>query len=199
MKQAVNYIGWNSHEALWVLDQGSDYPRLVWENKPGMLITANSFNEFVPGNGTFTDPYRIISAEQLNKIGLFPDVWNLHFILEADIDLDGITGVEWNRIGSYYQMPFSGTFDGQGYIIRNLTYETSGRDCHVGLFGYVSDGTIKNTGLETVVISSGGDCLGTIAGQMNEGVIFNSYGMGLSIGGITVTIWADWLEGLVVL
>lgn len=45
--------------------------------------------------------------------------------------------------------PFSGIFDGNGYTISNLNITSSTTE-NVGLFGYVSGGTIKN-----VVISSG--------------------------------------------
>ena len=63
--------------------------------------------------------------------------------LTGDVDLSGIN---WTPIGSSAKK-FSGSFDGAGYAIKNLTinYQTakSGESLYLGLFGYV-EGTKDN-------------------------------------------------------
>ena len=63
--------------------------------------------------------------------------------LKNDIDL---WGVDWIPIEN-----FTGIFDGQGYIINNLTISV--RQSNLGLFGSISNAVIKNLGLEYVYIN----------------------------------------------
>ncbi len=44
--------------------------------------------EFAGGMGTPSDPYEIVTPEQLIAIGLDPDLQKAHFILIDDLDLD---------------------------------------------------------------------------------------------------------------
>ena len=75
------------------------------------------------------------------------------YVLMNDIDLSTFNGGKWTPIGdnSGSSRSFSGTFDGQGHIIRNLTI--TGDYQSAGLFGYVSGVTIKNVGLEDTDIN----------------------------------------------
>ncbi|MBQ9324207.1 MAG: hypothetical protein IJ246_00385 [Clostridia bacterium] len=85
-----------------------------------------------------------------------------HYVLTADIDL---AGVEWTPVGTFMpsgeseeeqEIPaadyaFTGTFDGQGHTIRNLTvYQPEG--WALGLFGVISETTIGNFTLENAVV-----------------------------------------------
>ena len=65
--------------------------------------------------------------------------------LDSDMDF---TGKTFEQIGKEYSRCFSGTFDGQGHVIRNLEM-TSLYEWHVGLFGYSRGLTIKNVILDT--------------------------------------------------
>ncbi|MDO4337066.1 MAG: MBG domain-containing protein [Eubacteriales bacterium] len=70
--------------------------------------------------------------------------------LDADIDL---SGKMWTPIGVYNtsmsnSFPFSGTFDGNGHTISNMTVESDSLKA-VGLFGYTSQSEIKNLTLMT--------------------------------------------------
>lgn len=98
--------------------------------------------------------------------------------LTADIDL---SGVEWEPIGEAWFTagnPFTGTFDGQGHIISNLSITQNYSYC--GLFGNTS-GTIKNVGLENTNIylsnSSSNSFTGGICG-FNTGTLYNCYNTG---------------------
>jgi hypothetical protein len=44
--------------------------------------------EFAGGTGALNDPYQIVTPEQLVGMGQEPSLWNRHFVLVADIDLD---------------------------------------------------------------------------------------------------------------
>jgi hypothetical protein len=107
------------------------------------------------GSGTAVDPYQIWTPEQMNTIGANSGDWGKCFKLMTDIDMSAYTGTQYNIIGNS-TTKFTGTFDGDGYVIRNLTYTTTSYISYVGLFGYASNSTIKNLGLENVLISSGG-------------------------------------------
>jgi hypothetical protein len=116
-------------------------------------------------------------AEQLKDYHL-----NGKYHLIADIYL---SGVEWVPIGNNNQ-PFTGTFDGQGHVINNLTI--TGERQYSGLFGYINSATIKNVGLENTDInvsrsSSSSANAGGISGQVSSSTISNCY----NTGNITVT------------
>lgn len=61
----------------------------------------------------------------------------------------------WTPIGTE-DNPFRGTFDGNGYVIRNLTVDGSVMedDEYGALFGFIENATIKNVGLESVIIKN---------------------------------------------
>ena len=78
--------------------------------------------------------------------------------LGANIDLDG---KEWTPIGTS-EKPFKGTFDGQGETISNLEIDMSSKS-DVGLFGYTSNGEIKNFTLNNAKVVGYLD-VGAVAG-----------------------------------
>jgi hypothetical protein len=175
MIRADNYIGWNTDGPYWTIDEGRDYPRLSWEDRSGLLLPSYALSDFLAGNGSTEDPYRVITAEHLNIIGLFTSEWDKVFLLETDIDLVGLKGVDFNRIGISEKLPFRGSFDGQGYVIRNYTYaSTSANDC-VGMFGFSYSGTIVNLNLVNVSILSSGDYIGGLIGHQYLGIINNCH------------------------
>lgn len=72
-----------------------------------------------------------------------------NYVLDADINLEN---KPWTQgIGSF-QKPFKGTFDGGGYHISNLNVNPSTE--RAGLFGYISDGTVRNLRVSGDVTSS---------------------------------------------
>jgi hypothetical protein len=100
--------------------------------------------------------------------------------LTADIDL---AGADWAPIGSNYEL-FSGSFDGQGHVIRNLTISGNAPyNGYAGLFGQVSGGaTIKNVGLESTNInvnSYGSDSESGVGGIC--GIVYGSEGLRTTI------------------
>jgi hypothetical protein len=114
--------------------------------------------------------------------------WDKHFKLMADIDLSTYEGTSFNIIGTSWDYPFVGVFDGQGHTISNFTYASTGAD-HIGLFGYVGyyqeeDGTIKNLGLLSPEIDAGtGWFVGSLVGFNSSSAITNCYVAGGSVEG----------------
>lgn len=107
---------------------------------------------------------------------------NQDAVLTNDIDM---TGVKWTPIGTTKDKAFEwGEFDGQGYVIKNLTVSDSSLE-YAGLFGYVTDhATIKNLGVFGEF--SGGEYVGGIAGYSENSEITNCFFIG-TVSGTTNT------------
>lgn len=168
-------LGGSSNETVWTIDEGKDYPRLWWENKPGEEIKPICLSDFLLGAGTDDDPYLIYTPEQLNLIGLSVCDWYKHFKLMVDIDLSTLQASEFYPIGRPYSFPFTGIFDGNGHAILNLSY-TCIDDSSIGLFGYVDSPSaeIKNLRLVEPNIDAGAaDRVGSLVGYMRSGTIMD--------------------------
>lgn len=94
-------------------------------------------------------------------------------ILTADIDM---TGIDFDPIGTYSDYSgvrgyggatsYKGTFDGNGYIIRNLTVSTNEK-IETGLFGRASNATIQNVGIMDAKITNSAEVrTGILAGEL---------------------------------
>ncbi|MEE1121927.1 MAG: hypothetical protein UHT92_09650, partial [Prevotella sp.] len=93
-------------------------------------------------------------ADQINN-GEWTDA---NFILGGDIDLSAITRAavsNWTPMGTS-EKPFTGTFDGNGHTIKNLTIieqEAKEGKAYIGFFGYAKNATIKNVTFENVELN----------------------------------------------
>ncbi|MHC4693745.1 MAG: GLUG motif-containing protein [Planctomycetota bacterium] len=179
MQELNTFLYWGAcgNQGVWTINDGNDYPRLVWQNLPGVPI-ATYDPVYGGGSGTEADPYQIWTAEQLNKIGLIPCHLDRHFLLCDDIDLSGITGTNFNII-----LRFTGVFDGNGHTISNFTYTSTGKSC-IGIFGYVSQGQIKDLGLiDPNLDVASGEYVGSLVGELRFGTITGCYVEGGSVSG----------------
>ena len=111
------------------------------------------------GTGTAEDPYLITSLIQLE---MFRDDVNAgttyagkHVKLGVDVNLNN---VEWAPIGNSTNN-FRGTFDGNHKTISNLVI--TGNNSNVGLFGFTTNGEIKNLTVNNAKVS----------GRLNVGVV----------------------------
>ncbi len=162
----------------------------------GLFLAATAkCGSYGGGTGEPNDPYLIYDANQLNTIGANPVDWDKHFKLMADIDLSDYTGTEFNIIGRDDQypiqgfIPFEGVFDGNGRIISNFTYHSTGAHV-IGLFGTVGDwrtgkpGIIKDLGLVNPNVNGGSaNYVGAVAAALYLGTLSGCYVEGGSVSG----------------
>jgi len=110
MKMESTYVNWGCW-GVWTINEGINYPRLVWEGAQGLLIT--DVPSYAGGSGDPNDPFLIATAEQLNKISQTICHMDNHFLLTADINLSGFNGqngnTPFNMIG-VKGIPFVGNF-----------------------------------------------------------------------------------------
>jgi hypothetical protein len=141
----------------WDISAG-EYPRLHFGAgvKPAMP----------EGFGTPEQPYLIRDARDFGAVWAEPSA---HYRLAASVDLSGTT---WLMA----VVPrFSGTFQGQNNVIRNLRIR--GHE-YVGLFGELEAGaTISSLGLDGVDVNGTGRYVGGLAGT-NKGTITDCHSAG---------------------
>ena len=90
-------------------------------------------------------------------------------------------GQGWDPIGTWSLSAFSGSFDGQGYEIRDLFINRPSKS-PVGLFGFTEEcGIIKDIGLVNVTVT-GYYYVGGLVGY-NNGIVTDSYSRG-NVSGI---------------
>jgi hypothetical protein len=176
MQTIETFKGWG-YDRQWTLDEGRDYPRLVWEGQPGIPI-VDLPRAYDRGTGEPNDPYQIWTAEQLVDVGWHQADFDKCFALMADVDLRAIDPDRIIPIGTNV-LPFTGVFDGRGYEVQNLRLALAG-ETYIGLFGYVGrpgkapyplPGTVENLRLVDVEIS-GGTCVGGLVGW-NGGTVLS--------------------------
>ena len=118
------------------------------------------------------DDHIIRTAEDLNNVRYH---MNCNFVVANDIDMSSYSNwvpLGWNN--SNGDIPFTGTFDGNGHKIIGLTYNrsTSPSSYSGGLFA-VNTGTIKNLTMENANIRT--DALVGILVAQNAGTIENCH------------------------
>lgn len=136
------------------------------------VVVTPSNDDFGPftftiavGDGSVLYPYYIRSDVELANIGSDNSTidWDLtnSYVLVSDIDLRLFSDDGFTPIGTK-DTPFSGTFDGNGHTISNLTVKNG---TSAGLFGYISaSGTVQNLTLKDAKVSGSFDYAGSVAG-----------------------------------
>jgi hypothetical protein len=168
MMSRATFAG-RGHDGQWVLEEGKDYPHLIWEGRPGVSITDPP-RTYSGGTGDPNDPYLIRTAADLACFGRFPADWKVAFALVGDIEASSHPD-ELLRIGTG-GLPFTGTFDGRGHTVRGLYIEPArgSRLGMLGMFGRIgASGVVHHLHLADVDIS-GENYIGGLAGS-NEGSI----------------------------
>ena len=189
MKQAATFLGWGGcGELPWTCQDGTDYPRLAWETRCGPALPPQALSDWMTGAGTPEDPYLVATAEQFMAIGAFPCEWDKSFRLMSDLDLSAFSDLGSDRIGLDSDLAFIGSFDGDGYYIRNWSCPVKGDN--VGLFGYIgSGGNVCNLRLDGCTVT-GRYAVGGLAG-VNMGSLINCH--------VTTQVCdATWYAGLLV-
>ncbi|MCL1875392.1 MAG: hypothetical protein FWF87_03935 [Synergistaceae bacterium] len=157
-------------------DRGFPKLNIGKENFPFPSVDSASFfsdyniSSFY-GDGTLNNPYIITTAAELDSVRSGLDK---HYKLSNNIDLTdylssggagfdkwGVQG--WLPIGNKANR-FTGSFNGNGHVIKGLWNNWSNRD-YVGLFGYTENTTIRNLGVEIAAAGVKGlSCVGGLMG-----------------------------------
>ena len=87
------------------------------------------------------------------------------YVLTNDIDMYGVSYTNANTAAN-----FTGTFDGQGYTIYNMTSKTAADDWDGGFFGKLFAGTLKNVSFANATVKGQGAFLAfrSIAGKLEN-------------------------------
>ncbi len=123
-----------------------------------------------PGSGTEASPYLITSASQLNEVR---NDLSAHYKLVSNIEIgdwikSNLGSNGWIPIGTE-GLPFTGTFDGNDYIITSLNCS---RQNNVGLFGVTNNAQIKNLTLSLTTMT-GVENVGALIGCSHSTEVSN--------------------------
>lgn len=114
-----------------------------------------------------------------------------NYALGSNIDASATSGGVWGTAGFNPIGNFTGTFDGLGHAINNLTINRPATN-YLGLFGVVgSNGIVRNVGMVGGSVSGSYNYVGGLVG-FNSGTVSNAYttgsvseiGGGESVGGL---------------
>lgn len=137
----------------------------------GAVIKSDYFNvyarsEFGGGNGSPTSPYQVSTVEQLRLVGDHNGVC-FRQTANIDVNLKSFTPLfTWD-------VPFTGTYDGGGYSIQNVSAIMTGSG-GIGIFSNVGEeGTVQNLTVEGGFFN-GTDSIAAITGG-NSGSISNCH------------------------
>lgn len=147
---------------------------------------------FAGGNGSPGNPYRIANCTHLREMwdeDNYDALHDKHYILTANIDCSSVNDFTPLYNGNYV---FSGTLDGKGHTISNITI-TSANNLTVALFGVAVDATFKKFKLDHITINhSGTFYTGALIGATTNTIIEDVHATNVSI-----TSQASFVGGLV--
>lgn len=155
------------------LDEQAKYFML----KAAFYAVNSSIAFFADENAVDTKPvFKISSADQLvdlaEKVEKGENYWGGKW---ADASYEQISninlsGTAWKGIGTTSVATFKGRYNGKGYSITNLNAEK-------GVFGYVTNGTIKNLAVKDCTIKGSSD-VGAVVGTAVNTTIKNCWTSG---------------------
>ena len=188
---------------IWAIEAGESYPYLQWQGNENIPYPPSPFTG---GSGTDADPYQVATADQLNKVRNYLDA---HFIQTADIDL-GLApwneGEGWEPIGGWSN-GLAGSYNGNGFIIENLTIDYEGSSSYKSLFQELAhDGLIENVQLKNVNVKGNSYVSALVAYQrggeirncFTEGTIRANNNMGGLVAGSDGLITGSYSSGSVI-
>ncbi len=181
--KAIAEKGWVFDE--WTGDYQGDEAEIILEMDQDKEITAHfedvrkriyDWEDLHEGREDLTGDYVL-----MNDLNEDTDYYDEYASEEAN------EGKGWELIGDNDDR-FTGTFDGDGYEIRDLYIDRIETN-NVGLFGATNDAEIANVGVVDVKVSGESE-VGGLVGVNREGTLENSYatgnvsGQGWYIGGL---------------
>lgn len=194
--QSVDAVGYN----MTLSNTTGDFINEVSHRDTTSMTTMADVNESnTISNGT----YSISTTEDLIKLATMTNnglITGGEFVLANNIDLS--TAGNWTPIGNSVDKFFTGIFDGNGYIIKNLSIKNvpccnATLEGYVaGLFGSAINATIKNLGVENICIENSGVQVGGIIASGNNVEINNCYTTGKISGVAEIIDLTDFHYGM---
>ena len=167
-------------KTLWQIDEESDYPG--FQDLAAYDLPQPVNLDDLTGSGSEDDPYILTNPDELNAMR--QDL-TASYRLGNDIDLSASVvwnyGRGWMEVGSSTGNQFTGSFDGAGFTIENLTMNRPRLavvNYYMGLFGNTDETSFKNLRLEDVNIHCYRHC-GALAGRLSDSDVEN-----VSVSGI---------------
>ena len=102
----------------------------------------------ISGAGTESDPWQVASVADFDAYCGDPNCWDDYARLDVDLDLAGTTygmapiAPDTVNSSTYQGVGFTGSFDGNGHAIINLTIDAATGNDYLGLFGYLGSGAV---------------------------------------------------------
>ncbi|WP_144905935.1 outer membrane protein assembly factor BamB family protein [Halobellus captivus] len=147
-------------------------------------ITTPAIEHLLTGSGFLEDPYLVSNINELQAVREYP---HRHYVLTDDIDASANSS--WNDGDGFEPIGtenahFTGTFDGQGHAITNVTIsEDSG---HTGLFAWTASGAVVERVILENVSVDGGGVTGALIAE-NHGTVRNTSVSGVVTSEVTST------------
>lgn len=137
-----------------------DNDKILWYEGTTQNLFKGPSWEYMTSENPDPDTTVITEAQQLVELSnATGEALTKSYKMGADIDL---TGIDFNGIGSKSQ-PFSGSFDGNGFKISNMTIKKDASSEGVGMFNYIMGAAVKNVKLENADVT-GGAMVGGLVG-----------------------------------
>lgn len=126
------------------------------------------------GSGTSSDPYQLTNIYELQAI---QEDLDAYYVLNNNID--GLGTKYWNNEEGFNPLgQFSGTLDGQGFVIKHLVIKNPNDDGGLGLISDSSSGSIiENIGVVNADVEGGAGAIGILVGR-SRGEVVNSFSTG---------------------
>jgi len=149
------FVGWTGTATVSPVNSASATLMVSTVNQDA---TATFTPDFSGGDGSPGSPFQVTNLAELKNANNFRSA---SYVLMANIDT--ASEANWAPIGDA-AIKFTGTFDGNGMTISNLTINAE-FDQNRGLFGFVQDAVISNLTLTGVNIIKTADYAGSLIGQ----------------------------------
>lgn len=167
---------------------------LYWQEVGTPLPSA-----FLDGAGTINNPFLIRTVADMikfsNCVNGGTPFTGMYFRLENNIVFNGSSD-GFNPIGNVASRSFQGIFNGEGYVISNLTISSG---AYVGLFGNISGAKIENLGIErfTITPAPNNGYAGALVGSANNSEINGCYSANSTISGNRQLFSSIYIGGLI--
>ncbi len=138
-----------------------------------LIASSAPVSAFSGGSGTSLDPYEITTCSELLDIA---SNLSASYVLANSITC---LLTPFTPIGDS-STPFTGTFDGQGNTISDVTVSLPSN--YVGIFGDTSGATISNLYLQDITMSGQG-YVGGLVGYVGGGSVTNVFATSISVSG----------------